>query len=88
MVAFAVPRDQGPIRIGVTTSRRVKGSVARNRARRRLREAARLGLLADSAPGRTGIGYDVVLIARPAALELPFGDLEAEVTAVGRRLGS
>ena len=79
MVAVAQPRAKGNSRIGVTVSRQVKGAVLRNRARRRLREVSRLQLLAADSPlVGGGIRYDVVLIARPAALELPFGDLEAE----------
>ena len=79
MVALAQPRAHGDSRIGVTVSRQVKGAVGRNRARRRLRELSRLCLLAADSPLLAGgIRYDVVLIARPAALELPFKDLEAE----------
>ena len=86
LVAFAVPSRPGAGRIGVTTSRRITGSVARNRARRRLREATRLRLLGGLEGGGTGIGYDVVLIARPDLLTMPFSAVEAEVDAVRRRL--
>jgi ribonuclease P protein component len=48
------------MRVGYTCSKKVGNSVARNRAKRRLREAARL-VLADQ--GRAG--YDYVLIGRP-----------------------
>ena len=59
----------------------------RNRARRRLREAARLELLrADSPAAQGGIRYDVVLIARPAALEVSFADLRAEASLAALRL--
>src|SRR5947209_17528230 len=79
LVAFAIPIDTADSRIGVTVSRHVKGAVDRNRARRRLREAARERLLgADSPLRRVGIRYDVVLIARPAPLALPFADLKGE----------
>ncbi|MGH7903608.1 MAG: ribonuclease P protein component [Candidatus Dormibacteraceae bacterium] len=89
LVAFARPRVEGPTRVGVTSSRRVKGAVARNRARRRLREVARLHLLGGDSPLRgTGIAYDVVLIARPEALALPFAALAAEVIAFRKRLES
>ena len=65
----------------------VKGSVDRNLARRRLRELARLSLLGGDSP-LTGVGirYDVVLIARPAALEVPFADLVAEAEQAALRL--
>ena len=68
-------------------SRVVKGSVDRNRARRRLREVARKELIgADSPLQRVGIRYDVVLIARPAALEVSFADLGAEASLAALRL--
>ena len=87
LVAFAVPREADESRVGVTVSRNVKGSVNRNRARRRIREAARDRLLGPDSPLHgLGIRYDVVLIARPAALEVPFADLEAETEQAAVRL--
>ena len=87
VLGFAVGRDDGRVRVGVTTSRGLKGAVARNRARRRLRELARRILLAEDSPLRArGIGYDVVLIARGPALELPHADLQAEVGRLLDRL--
>jgi len=89
LVAFAIPVESADSRVGVTVSRQVKSSVERNRARRRLREAARLGLLDPDSPlRRVGIRYDVVLIARPAALDLPFADLEAETEQAALRLAN
>lgn len=60
----------GPLtRYGFSVSKRVGKAVVRNRVRRRLREAvARL-------PVRPG--YDVVVIARPAAREARYRDLAA-----------
>jgi ribonuclease P protein component len=89
MVGFAVRRDAHGSRIGVSASRNVKGAVARNRARRRLREVARTILLAPASPlQQRGIGYDVVLIARPAAVEAPYSALEAEAKVLLGRLVS
>lgn len=79
--------DEG--RIGVTVSRQLKSAVARNRARRRLREVDRLTLLTrDSGARRGGIRYDVVLIARPAALTLRFADLKEETEQAALRLSN
>jgi len=87
LVAFAIPVLAAETRIGVTVSRNVKGSVNRNRARRRLREVARKRLLGPDSPLHgVGIRYDVVLIARPAALELSFADLENDVEQAALRL--
>jgi ribonuclease P protein component len=87
LVALAVPSTRPAIRVGVTVSRQLKSSVDRNRARRRLRELARLSILdPDSAFSRRGIRYDVVLIARPAAISLRFADLKEEAEQAALRL--
>ena len=86
-MGFAVPGGGAESRIGVTVSRQVKSSVDRNRARRRLREVARTEWLGPDSPLRdVGIRYDVVLIARPAALEVAFADLKAEASLAALRL--
>lgn len=87
LVVFAAPAERPRGRVGVTVSKRIRGAPARNRARRRLREAARLSLLAqDSKLARAGINADIVLIARPAALEVPFDGLLAELDRAVSRL--
>lgn len=57
--------DDGPSRVGIVADRGVGGAVARNRAKRRLREAA----------ARSGVpdGVDCVLVATPAVLKEDFG---------------
>ena len=51
--------EDGPVRVGFTCSKKVGNAVARNRAKRRLREIARV-VLADH--GRKG--WDYVLVGR------------------------
>lgn len=60
-------RDDDEIRVGFTATRRVGGAVDRNRARRRLREAARCVI-----PERGRPGYDYVLIGRRDTLTSSF----------------
>ncbi len=69
----------GPTRIGYTVSRKVGGSVVRNRVRRRLREIVRLHqhLLAPDS--------DVVVIAAPKAAFASYAALEAELTVLLER---
>jgi len=87
LVAFAVPSSNEENRVGVTVSRALKTSVERNRARRRVRELARVILLGPDSPlTKLGIRYDVVLIARPAALEVSFADLREEANQAAFRL--
>jgi ribonuclease P protein component len=66
--------DEAPPRFGLTVTKKVAGAVGRNRIRRRLREALRLGGAAGALPG-----YDYVFIARPGALTMPFAELEAQI---------
>lgn len=63
-----------PVGIGFTASRKVGGAVARNRAKRRLRAAARAAM-----PGRVVPGFDYVLVARAAVLTCAFSELEADL---------
>ena len=52
-------KDNAPMRVGFTCSKKVGNAVARNRAKRRLREIARLILPVSGQPG-----HDYVLIGR------------------------
>lgn len=57
-------------------------AVVRNRARRRLREAARQILPAHAAPG-----HDFVLVARAGTAERPWTELLGDLSAALKRLG-
>ncbi|MBI5013285.1 MAG: ribonuclease P protein component [Methylocystis sp.] len=82
MPAFTVqmaPREHtdshAPARFGLTVTRKVSGAGGRNRIRRRLREAMRLGGALGAKPGR-----DYVFVARRMALAAPFAELLAQMT--------
>jgi ribonuclease P protein component len=64
---------EGHRRVGITTGRRFGAAVARNRAKRRVREALR------RLEGRLRDQGDLVLVARAPALTVPFDAIVAEV---------
>ena len=61
-------------RFGFTITKRLGGSVVRNRIRRRLKEALRRLADLSARPG-----YDYVIVARPAALDQAFPALQEEL---------
>ena len=66
-------------RYGISTGRRLGGAVQRNRVRRRLREILR------SSPDPVGQGWDMLIVARPASVEVTFDELR---TALERLLAA
>lgn len=70
------------IRVGFTCSKKLGNAVARNRAKRRLREIARSVLPAAARPG-----WDYVLVGRPGATATrPFSDLLDDLATAMRRI--
>ncbi len=74
--------ENGPLRLGFTATKKIGGAVVRNRAKRRLREAARLTLSAGAAPG-----WDLVLVARDATATRPFAQLLGDLRGALRQAG-
>jgi len=73
-------KDQGPVRIGFTVSKKVGNAVERNRVRRRLRDIVRLLPAENLRPG-----HDYVLVGRRAALALPFDRMRKDFDGALRR---
>ena len=70
------------IRVGFTCSKKVGNAVARNRAKRRMREVARLVL-----PVHGCLGWDYVLIGRPIETDArPFEDLKGDLIYALKKL--
>lgn len=84
VVVQARPRDQHPlVRAGFTATKRVGGSVVRNRAKRRMREAVRLLL-----PDLGQPGFDYVFIARGGVTTRPWPRLLDDVKSALLRLAA
>ncbi|QIE46678.1 ribonuclease P protein component [Pseudohalocynthiibacter aestuariivivens] len=84
MMVQARRRDDGSdlVRVGFTCSKKVGNAVARNRAKRRLREVARAVLPTSALPG-----WDYVLIGRAdATAARPFERLKGDLDYALRKL--
>jgi ribonuclease P protein component len=82
LVLQAVAGQPGQLRVGFTVTKKVGNAVVRNRARRRLKEAARLTL-----PALPAEGWDLVLIGRDGTIRRPFADLVADLKGALRQAG-
>lgn len=77
-------RDGDPVvRLGFTATRKVGGAVVRNRAKRRLREAARA-----LAPQLAAVGSDYVFVARMGTANRPWDRLLDDVKSALTRLAT
>jgi ribonuclease P protein component len=72
--------DQAPARIGFTVTKKIGNAVVRNRARRRLKEAARLELAQHAVAG-----VDLVVIGREGTRRRDFTDLRDDLRRALRK---
>lgn len=68
--------------VGITTTKRLGGSVFRHRAKRRLKETVRLWAKENAKP----LAYDIVLVAKSRIFDLDFTDLRREWSEVLNKL--
>ena len=81
LVLYARRNRLGENRVGITVSKKLGHAVVRNRTRRRLREIYRLNE-AQFQPG-----WDIVVVARTRAVEVPFEKLTASYLALAAKAG-
>ena len=81
VVVYCLKSRQGMSRLGVTVSTKLGHAVVRNRVRRRFRELYRLHR-ADMLPG-----WDIIMVGRVRAAELPYHKLEKQYLRCLAELG-
>ena len=72
-IYYIKAKNRAGNRLGITTTKKIGGAVARNRARRVILEAYRL--LEPSAPG----GLDIVIVARSEAVRVKMQVVQKEL---------
>jgi ribonuclease P protein component len=81
LVLYVATNDLDETRVGISVSRRVGKAVARNRAKRRIREAVRSFLPS------LRVGQDLVFVARPSMAEATYQQVLEAVEGLLRRAG-
>ena len=74
---FILPNDRGMGRLGVAATRKLGGSVQRNRAKRLIRETFRHNKISEA--------FDIVVVAKRELLDASLAVLEAEYRAILER---
>ena len=77
LLVYALPNDLDHLRIGISVGRRVGNAVARNRVKRRIREAFRIHRSEWVA------GYDLLVVVRPHEPD----SVQTYATDLGRTIG-
>ncbi len=81
MVLWLRKAEDASLRLGVVASRKTGAAVARNRSRRRLREAFRLNR--HLFQGKV----DIILIARRSIVNASWKDIEEELLRLAKQAG-
>lgn len=81
LAVYARPNRSPQTRLGLTVGTKLGGAVKRNRVRRRIKEAYRLG------EHRLLPGCDVVIVARVRAGQASYAEIEKELFRLMARLG-
>ncbi|MDO5518852.1 MAG: ribonuclease P protein component [bacterium] len=78
LVMYKVENGLGKNRIGISVSKKVGNSVVRHRVTRLIRESYRLN------QDKFFVGYDIVVVARAAAKDKQYKEIESALLHVGK----
>ncbi len=70
LIMYVLKKDNEN-RVGISVSKKVGNSVVRHRVKRLIKEAIRLNL------EKVKVGYDIVIVARPAAKDKSYKEIES-----------
>ena len=79
LVLYKLQNNINENRIGISVSKKVGNSVVRHRLKRQIREIARLR------ESMLLLGYDLIVVLRPAAKGMPYSDLENSFIRLAKR---
>ncbi len=77
LIMYKLKNDTDRLRIGISVSKKVGNSIVRHRMTRIIREVYRLN------KGNFQTGYDIVIVARQAAREKGYGEMEQAFLHLG-----
>jgi len=81
LVLYARKNRTGSNRVGITVSKKLGKAHIRNRTRRRIREVYRLN------EEKFLPGYDIVIVARSKAVDVPFDKLTKSCLGLAQKMG-
>ena len=81
LVLYARKNRTGGNRVGITVSKKLGKAHIRNRIRRRIREVYRLN------EDKFQSGWDIVVVARSRAVDVPFDKLTESYLALAKKAG-
>jgi ribonuclease P protein component len=80
LVLFELPNGTPRRRLGIAVSKAVGNAVVRNKVKRLIREAFRMGR------GTLAVGCDILVVARAAAAEATYGQIAREIADLDAKI--
>lgn len=80
LVMYVLKNEYNKNRLGISASKKIGNSVVRHRITRLIRESYRLSEV------KFRIGYDIVVVTRPAAKNLSFSEMREAMMSLAEKL--